>query len=196
MASPSNKGIGHIGIISEDSTDFETIRILISKIVDTDGIGFKSKVGNGCAKIRSKCVAWAQDLKNRKCDILIVVHDLDRNDHKKLKAELTSKLSLSAIRNNLVCIPVEEIEAWLIADPIGIKTSLGLKRIPRFSGNPETITSPKEKLREAIFQCSGKEIFYQTSINPRIAGSIDISLVYNKCPSFKEFYDYIKTNVS
>jgi hypothetical protein len=193
MASPSNKP-AHFGIISEDPTDFETIRILVSKIIDTTGVGFKSKVGNGCAKISSKCTVWAEDLSNRKCDVLIVVHDLDRKNYDELKNDLQSKLASSAIKDHLVSIPIEELEAWLLADPEGIKSGLRLKRVPKFSGTPETINSPKEKLRDAIFSCSNKEIYYQTSMNPRIAESIDVTKIYAKCPSFKEFYDFVKSH--
>lgn len=183
-----------IGIISEDNTDFEAIKVMISKLVDTEGIGFRSKVGN-CTKIRSKCISMAQDLSNRKCDALIVVIDRDRNDYELLKREIVNKLSSSTITKRLVVVAVEELEAWFTADPDGIKKSLGLKRKPSFTGLPETINSPKEKLRDQVFACSGNEIFYQTALNKRIADGIDYDKVYSKCPSFTEFSDFIKSVV-
>lgn len=181
-----------IGIISEDNTDFESIKVVISKLIDINGVGFRSKVGN-CTKIRSKCIAMATDLNNKKCNVLIVVIDQDRNDCDTLKKEVASKLSDSAITRRLVAVPVEELEAWFIADPEGIKKSLGLKRKPKFSGLPESISSPKEKLRDQIFACSGNEIFYQTAFNKRIASEIDYQKVYSKCPSFVEFSDFVKS---
>lgn len=180
-----------IGIISEDNTDFESLKVVISKLIDIDGVGFRSKVGN-CTRIRNKCVAMAADLNNKKCDVLIVVIDQDRNDYNALKREVTNKLSSSTIARRLVAVPVEELEAWFIADPEGIKKSLGLKRKPNFSGLPESISSPKEKLRDQVFACSGNEIFYQTALNKRIASEIDYSKVYSKCPSFVEFSDFVK----
>lgn len=191
MASSENK-ISKIGIICEESTDFEALKVLILKVINTKKVGFKSKIGNGCTKIRSKCVPWAQDLKNRKCDLLIVVHDLDRKNYKELYEEIDKKLSNSTFARYILSIPVEELEAWIIADPSGIKTALKLKRLPKFKGLPETVASPKEKLRDSIFQCSGKEINYQTSMNARITQSVDIEQLLQKCPSFEKFYNQLK----
>lgn len=194
MASSSSK-ISGIGVIVEDRTDFDAIRILICKTVSVDGVAFKSKVGNGCSKIKSKCVAWSRDLSNRKCNILIVVHDLDRNDYTVLHNDLSKKLSTGAIENHFIAIPVEELEAWFAADPAGIKQALNLAREPKFKGNPETIQSPKEKLRDEIFRCSNKEIAYQTSMNPRIAESVDTAVIATKCPSFKSFVAYLEKEI-
>jgi hypothetical protein len=180
-----------IGIICEDPTDYEALKVIIRKTINTTRVGFKPKVGNGCSKIRSKCIGWAEDLSNRRCDMLIVVHDLDRRNYKQLHTDLTQKLARSAIDNNFVSIPIEELEAWLLADPKGVMEALNLKRLPRFKGLPETITSPKEKLADEIFMCSRKEIEYQTTMNARIAKHIDLQIVMDRCPSFKLFHDYI-----
>lgn len=183
--------VTRIGIICEDLTDYEALKVIIKSIIKSDAVGFKCKKGDGCSKIRSKCVAWAKDLSNRKCDMLLVVHDLDRRDYDELHKELTKKLSACAISNHIVSIPIEELEAWFTADPQGIKKSLNLRRTPRFSGLPETISSPKEKLEAEIFVCSGKEVEYQTTMNARIASHLDFALIRSRCPSFKLFHDAI-----
>jgi hypothetical protein len=181
-----------VGIISEDKSDFESSMIIIKRIANKNNIGFKKAIGNGCGKLRRKAADFAIDLKNRGCDMLILLHDLDRNDLFKLKAELDEKLNKSPIVNKLVCIPIEEIEGWFLSDPDGLQSIFKLKRKPKIKGNPELIPSPKEKLEEYIYQCSNKETIYlNTEHNKKIAEKISIDLMKAKCSSFKIFYDFV-----
>ena len=73
-----------IGIIAEDNSDFETAKILIKRILNRDNLSFKKAVGNGCGKLRRKALDYIIDLKNRGCDMVIIIHDLDRNIHREL----------------------------------------------------------------------------------------------------------------
>jgi len=181
-----------IGIIAEDDSDFESSKVLIKRITSKTNLSFKKAIGNGCGKIRRKALAYTIDLKNRGCDTVILLHDLDRRNLEQLKKELTAKLSDSPITNKLICIPVEEIEAWFLSDPNAIKTALNLRRKPNIRGNPETINSPKETLGELIFHCSEKNIYYlNTRHNEIIASEVSIDIMKNKCPSFNCFYSFI-----
>lgn len=156
--------IKSIGIISEDDSDFETVRILIKRILGKNNINFKKAIGNGCGKLKRKALDYAISLVKRGCDMIILIHDLDRNDYNALQLELERKLCDAPVDKKLVCIPVEEIEAWLICDPKSIKHVLKLNREPKFKGLPETIQSPKEKLGEQIYLCSNKStIFLNTN---------------------------------
>ena len=125
--------------------------------------------------------------------MLVLLHDLDRNNLVKLKKELDEKLSNSPIKNKFVCIPIEEIEGWFLSDPDELQSIFKLKRKPKIKGNPELIASPKEKLEEYIYQCSNKETIYlNTEHNRKIAETISIELMKQKCNSFKQLYDFIK----
>lgn len=182
-----------IGIISEDKSDFESSSIIIKRIAEKDRISFKKAIGNGCGKIKRKAADYAIDLKKRGCDMLVLLHDLDRNNLVKLKKELDEKLSNSPIKNKFVCIPIEEIEGWFLSDPDELQSIFKLKRKPKIKGNPELIASPKEKLEEYIYQCSNKETIYlNTEHNRKIAETISIELMKQKCNSFKQLYDFIK----
>lgn len=183
--------VTRIGVITEDVTDYEAIRVLIKRIASVDGVGFKQKNGGGCSKIMNKCVGWATDLKRSKCDMLIVVHDLDDKDHDSLLRKLNEKLSVSPISNYYACIPIQELEAWFLGDPEGIKKAYGLSRSPKVKGFPEDIESPKEYLRDQIYSCSNKEIDYITIHNKLIAESVELSELRKRCPSFQKFSDFI-----
>lgn len=180
-----------IGLIVEDNSDFNCLTTIIKRISKKDKISFKKVIGNGCGKIKKKALAWSENLNQRGCNVLILVQDLDRNNLKDLKTELTNALKTSPITTKLICIPIEELEAWLLSDKKGLKDTFNLKRLPKFSGKPETINSPKEKLRDAIYSCSDKNILYITKHNERIAENVSIDIMKNSCPSFKELNDFV-----
>ena len=180
-----------IGLIVEDNSDFNCLVTIIKRIVKKDNIKFKKVIGNGCGKIKKKALAWSENLHHRGCNVLILIQDLDRNDLKKLKKELEDVLSTSPISTRLICIPVEELEAWLLSDQKGLKETFNLKRLPKLSGKPETIKSPKEKLRDLIYSCSDKNVLYITKHNERIAQDISIEEIDKKCPSFSELNTFV-----
>lgn len=181
-----------IGIIAEDSSDFETAKILIKRILNRDNLSFKKAVGNGCGKLRRKALDYAVDLRKRGCDMLILIHDLDRNIHQELLVDLQLKIEDAPIDKKFVCIPIEELEAWFLGDPDSIKDTFNLNRRPRFNGRPETINSPKETLGEQIYLCSNKStIFLNTKHNQKIAERVCLETVKQRCPSFELLHSFV-----
>lgn len=181
-----------IGIIAEDSSDYESSKAIIKRIINKKNITFKKAIGNGCGKLRRKALDYAVDLKKRGCNLIIVIHDLDRNDLNILRTELEKIVDGCSKIEKFVCIPVEELEAWFLSDPAGLKDALKLKRVPSIKRPPETITSPKEFLRDLIFSCSDKEkIYINTKHNELISQSISLELMKQKCPSFQLLFDYV-----
>jgi len=183
-----------VGLIVEDASDYESIKVLIKRITNKSNLKFKKAIGHGCGKIRRKASSYAIDLHKRGCNMLILVHDLDRNDLLKLRADLENKLASSPLKHNFVCIPIEEIEAWFLSDPDGIKTTFSLKGNRKIKGNPETISSPKEKLEDFVYYCSAKsKIYLNTKHNALLAENLSLSIMKNKCGSFKALYTFVST---
>lgn len=184
--------IKSIGLIVEDLSDFDSLKSLISRIAGKSNIPFKKAIGNGCGKIRRKAVSYCQNLSRKGCDLIILVHDLDRNNHVELQKELNSLIIKSPAKYNFVCIPIEEIEGWFLSDPEGIKESLGLVRVPSIKGNPELIASPKEKLEAYVYSCSNKsKIYLNTKHNSLLADNLCLNKMKNKSSSFSLLYDHI-----
>jgi hypothetical protein len=185
--------IKSILLIVEDNSDFISFKKLISRIIEKDNLPFKKAIGGGCGKMKRKAVSYASNLSKKGCDLIILAHDLDRNDANKLSKELTLLMTASPARYNFVCIPIEEIEGWFLSDPEGIKQVFNLSRQPKIKGNPETIASPKEKLEEYIYQCSNKsKIYLNTKHNDQLSESLCIEKMKTKCKSFAELYNHVK----
>jgi hypothetical protein len=174
-----------IGVIAEDKSDVEVVEILIAKIRPSRRFSVKYFVGHGCGRIRSKCRGWATDLSLRKCELLILVHDLDCADLFDLSQELTSALRPCPINSHLVVIPVREIEAWLLTDPNAIRDGLNLRSTPSRIANPEAILDPKRKLREIIESGSqGRKVYINTIHNTKIAQYLALNKL-RACQSFR-----------
>jgi hypothetical protein len=186
-----------VGIIAEDDSDVDSVRVLIHRLVQNEHIGIKRRVGNGCGKINRKCRAWSEDLKRRGCSLLILVHDLDSEQLNDLIGQITQALDPCPIGRHLICIPVQEFEAWLLSDPAAIRSSMNLNRTPNVAAPPETINHPKEYLGELILRSSdGEKIYINTRHNPKIAAALSITRVLGRCPSFVPFHDFVLANLS
>lgn len=181
-----------IGLIVEDLSDFESFKILIQRITKKDNIKFRKALSNGCGKLRRKANSYAINLHQKGCNMIILVHDLDRNDYKELLTELNEKMSDSPADLNFICIPIEEIEAWFFSDPTGIKKAFKLQRTPNITGCPENINSPKEKLEEIVrIYSNNTKMYLNTTHNKTLSEYVSLECIKSKCPSFEKFNDFI-----
>lgn len=184
-----------VGIIAEDISDVNAVKILIRRIKNRDNIGIKKFVGQGNGRILKKCRSWASILKIKGCHSLILIHDLDKKDLDELRKDLMEVLLPCPINKYLICIPIEEIEAWWLSDPEGIKTALNLTTVPNVRGNPQNISSPKEHLSTLVKRCSkNTRVFINTKHNERIAATLNIAKIM-KCPSFIPFFNFVNTQI-
>jgi hypothetical protein len=186
------KKIKAIGLIVEDNSDFNSLKIIIIRVLEKNNLTFKKAIGNGCGKMKRKAVSYANLLSRKGCDLIILVHDLDRNNLLTLQKELNNILATSIAKNKFVCIPIEELEGWFLADPEGIKDAFKLSRVPKIKGKPQDLDSPKERLEDYIYQCSNKsKIYLNTKHNDLLSTNLDLEKISEKCESFKELKDYI-----
>lgn len=188
--------ISQIGLIVEDNSDYEVFRLLILKIIEKEKFKFSKFAGGGCGKMKRKAVSYAKLLFQKGCEIVILVHDLDRNDLIKLQAELQALTEKSPAPHNFVCIPIEEVEAWLHSDSPNIKEVFKLKKSVQEFHHPETIKSPKENLEKLIIKLSRKRKRYINTVhNTSLAESIDIGKISQRCPSFQKLETYLKQDI-
>ena len=181
-----------IGLIVEDKSDFDSLKVLIKRVTKKNNIKFRKAISNGCGKLRRKASSYAINLHNQGCDMIILVHDLDRNELNTLKTDLEKKLTTSPAKHNFICIPVEEIEAWFLGDLNCIKTTFNLRTLPKIEGVPETIKSPKEKIEDLVWRYSNKsKIYLNTEHNEKLSANLCLESVNARCKSFRNLNDYL-----
>ena len=181
-----------IGIIAEDDSDVNCIKHFVRRINPTKTFGFKKFVGHGCGKISRKANSWAKVFKTQGCHVLILVHDLDRNKMSELDKRIQDALLPSPIKKYLICIPTEELEAWLLSDEIAFKSIFNIKKELSLPKHPETVTSPKEFIGKIVRTSTDKKVDYiNAKHNEKLAEIINISNIEMKCPSFAKLKVFI-----
>ena len=183
-----------IGIIAEDDSDIEVLKILIGHYKRPRQHKFHHVSAGGCARILSKCRAWAENLKNKGCTRLIIVQDSDGNNPQKLQAEIIQKLNPSPINLHVVVIPVRELEAWLLADADAIRSAFKIKTKVKKVTNPEAIHDAKKRLRDEISKWTQKKVRYINTVdNKKIAAACNAKALCS-CASYVPLDNFIKTH--
>ncbi len=181
-----------IGIIAEDMSDVEVIKILAKKI-SGNNVSADQHVGKGCGPLKKKAPGWCKSLLTKGCTRIIMVHDRDRNNAEQLREQLEEVLASAPQATKVVVVPEEELEAWLLSDTEAIKKAMNLQKSIKTVHHPEAIDSPKEYIRDQIYNKSSKKVQYVNSVhNKLIAEEIDIQLVIKKCPSFGPFHIFFE----
>lgn len=175
-----------LGVIAEDQGDVDVILELIKKRQPKFSVD--QFLGKGCGKIKSKCAAWAKNLRARGCNRLIIVQDADAANPAQLLGELQAALGPSPIPLHVVVVPVREVEAWLLADHAAIKAGMKIRGKVKKVANPEVIFRPKEHLRDLSARL-GKP-YLNTVHNKEIAKHSTFAAL-RRCPSFLPFETFV-----
>ena len=178
-----------LGVIAEEKNDIEVLYELTRKLIHENSFSFSHFVGHGCGKLRRKCGAWAQNLMERGCTLLVVIHDLDERNEVELRATLEGHIKGLAFKHSVVLIPIEEIEAWLLSDPNAIKTVFKMRKVPRVPSHPESIRDPKQYLSNLVNKNS-KSHYLNTIHNRKIAAELAIGSL-KRCPSFSRYPTFL-----
>jgi hypothetical protein len=183
-----------VGVVAEDETDYKAIRVIIKRVAG-NSVGTRKRIGNGCSRIRAKAGVWLNQLAEEGCAHAIVLHDLDRNplnqalnDEATLRADLHKACQGSSIRH-LICIPIEELEAWFWSDP-GVVKHVG-RGTGAASASPHKVVSPKEELMR-LSRGANKKPRYSTNDNEELAEMLDISLCRSRCISFDQLVGFLE----
>ena len=185
-----------LGIIAEDHSDIDTLIVMIRRI---NNIRFKIKgySAKGCGRLRKKCSKITSLWVAQSITYIIICHDSDCDDPNKLKTlKNTLKEKILKIPNcdRVVCIviPVQELEAWFLADVSSLNEKfkgMNIKNIP----NPENVRSPKEFIQKASRLRNCKPRYINTIHNPELAKNLNINAVRAKCPAFRPFYNFVSS---
>lgn len=186
----------HIGIIAEDESDVEVVKILIGKLTGKR-FSVSRFIGKGCGPLKRKTPAWCKAFQRKGCQSVLLVHDKDRSDAMKLRAELENLLAGASLEVRVVVIPTEEIEAWLLADCDAIEKAMSLVKRPKEIAHPESVVSPKEHLARVVRVGSrnGMKQYVNSVHNQLIASNLRVSQLRQRCPSFQHLQAFVKSAI-
>jgi hypothetical protein len=185
-----------IGIMGEDETDVLTLRTILRRMIPREvGIERRNPPRGraGCAALRKAAKTYMKELHAAGCHAVILLHALDLsgatnelNDEGRLRARLAA-IPVPEGLARLICIPVEELEAWFWSDQNVLdKIGPGGKA----SASPHTIKRPKEQLRDLSWRAHRK-YNYATTQNPGLAEILDLELCARRCPSFAALREFV-----
>ena len=179
-------------VFAEDETDAVVLQTIIRKLLGNDRAhvpkkGFRGK-GNLLKDIPLEILSYAI----KGATHFVICQDSDGETPAQVKTRISNKLSRRS-HNHLiyfVAVPVQELEAWLIADEEAIR-----KAIPSFvlkpQANPEMIPNPKEWLIRRSRINSARPLYAPATYNQKVALHLDLEKVAKKCPSFSELKEFV-----
>jgi ribosomal protein L29 len=182
------------GLIGEDSGHIDCLTAIIKKLRQKNSISYDKFIGRGCGKVKRKAQKWIELLRKKNCNRLILIRDLDQDNYHELLRELQGVVENSSITIKFICIPIEEIEAWIISDLEAVFSFFQIKKAVKEFSNPEKIRSPKEEIARIVKkETNGAKMYLHTRHNQ---GLIDLTSIekMRKCPQFKKLEEFIVNN--
>jgi hypothetical protein len=188
-----------LGIIAEDNSDCDALIVLIRRMLPTERDqrpGFRKLATKGCCRNHTKADATMRMWHRDGVQGVIIVHDLDRssssntlNDEADLRQRL-EQATANAPCQRLICIPVEEIEAWFWCDQAVLDRVAGEPNKAKARPEPHLVVRPKEAL-ERLSQGLNRKPRYDTSVNAELAGILNIDLCTARCRAFAELRTFV-----
>jgi len=192
-----------LGVLAEDDNDCEVIKVLIRRIFEDVRVKpgawrVKKRHDKGCANLRRKTERWLVDLVKEGCTAAVVIHDLDLNPcNGTLNDEAHLRRTLEAIPvprgfERLICIPVEEVEAWFFASEKALTKACGKPQKAHLS--PHLIKQPKETLIR-MSRGASKKPRYSENENHKLAEVLELVECKKRCPAFAALYTFVEALV-
>lgn len=186
-------------VLAEGHSDALMLRTIIERL----GVSFadskprvKEKGYNGCGELMKHGARDLKALSKLGYTRFVVCFDADQGCPERKRSEVLQRIFRPASIPHPVCalVPVQEIEAWILAD----LDSLG-RLFPTWRGrpapiaSPENVRNPKEHLKRLTQDAGGRPKYDHANHNQHIAHHLDLNQVQLKCPSFSPLVDLVRT---
>jgi hypothetical protein len=187
------------GVLGEDKSDVATLKVLIRRLADDQSISIKTKGYSGCGEMLKEGGKQLKLFAKLGYNRLIVCYDADNekpnNRHQEVVKRIIKKSGLTGLKKEIICIliPVQEIEAWILAD-IEAVTHIFKNWYPKPIFNPESIDSPKEYLEKLSRDAKKRPRYNHATHNEKVAQYLDLDKVIQKCHSFNPLVKLVKSD--
>jgi len=182
-----------MAILGEDRSDANTLKTIIRRLLNNDRATIKSKGFSGCGELCRKAASVIRLFARQGASRFVICHDADGPDPQPVREKVHRKIvAPSGIKESCcILVPVQELEAWIIADVAAIQTV-----IPKFQlkeiRHPENIKNPKEWLVQQSRRNKSRPLYSTTTYNESVAHYLDLDKVAQKCPSFKPLIEFVR----
>lgn len=181
-------------VLAEDISDADSIASIIRLIKNDKKISVLKQGYGGSGDLLKKGSAQIKAFNSaRDCDQFVICYDSDGEDLYKRKQDIIDKIiKPSGVKANYCAlVPVQELEAWFLADLNAVKSVFRRFDIAPEYPNPELLKSPKELLKHRLKGLKPIPKYVNSIHNPKIAENLDLRAVLNKCPSFKPLFNLV-----
>lgn len=181
-------------LLGEDDSDAEMLKVLVRRLVGSHGLRIRAKGFGGCGKLLNDGARELRNFRRLNYTRFVVCHDADRNDPDAVRQTVEERVVRPArfAPDCCIVVPVQEIEAWILADLAKVSLVLTGWR-PEPIAHPESVPDPSEHL-EKLSRDSQRRSRYRCRIhNARIAEHLDLEEVARKCPSFRVLRDFVRS---
>lgn len=181
-----------IAVLAEHESDARSICAIVRRLRTGASVRLKPKGYGGCGPLLNKGARDIRNLARSGYQQFLICHDADAIS----PADVVNRIRHRVVDpsgQGCVCVvvPVEEIEAWMIADEAAIESAIPTCRLPA-QANPEAIHRPKEWLSRKSRDARSRPLYVPMIHNPKVAEHIRFEVVESKCPSFRAFTDCLR----
>ena len=187
-------------VLAEDRSDVDVLKAIIARLHSLTKPAHKpailGKGYDGCNEMLRKGARDLINFSRRECKRFVVCYDSDREDPARRRQRVLNEVVKPSGVGDPICVlvPVQEIEAWILADLDAVQSVIKGWRAKKPIANPEGIKDPKEYLIR-LSRENGKPLYSHATHNPVVARSLDLEKIHGKCPSFRPLVALVKTGV-
>ena len=186
------------GILGEDTSDVNTLKVIIRRLHQDERMQISGKGYDGCAQLLRKGARQLEAMVKLGCTRFIIAYDADDGDPSERRKEVQCKVvKPSGVGDKCCCIviPVQELESWILADIAAVTRIISSWR-PSPVAYPESIASPKEALEKLSRNSKHRPRYVHAMHNEQVAKYIDLAMVERKCESFKPLKKFVVDNMA
>ena len=113
-------------VLAEDRSDIESLVVLIRRTSGNEHMPVHKKGFGGCGELCRKAWSHIKVFSERGASRFIICHDSDGVDPAVVKKKVLDSIvtKTEAPNNYCIVVPVQELEAWIIADEEAISKAI------------------------------------------------------------------------